>query len=140
MPLKTSIDEQPTLNLTPMLDVVFLLIIFFMVGTQFSTLERKIELQVPQVTNTTALTAAPAKKVINVYADGQITLDRQEVTVEQLISHLTAARQQYADLGVLIRGDAASSHQSVAEVLSACQQAGVNDLGISVKPTETARK
>lgn len=140
MPLKTSIDEQPTLNLTPMLDVVFLLIIFFMVGTQFSEIERKIKLEVPAVSQTAALTAAPSKKVINVYADGQITLDRQEVTLDELIGQLAAARQQYADLGVLIRGDASGAFQTVAEVLNACKQAGIVDLGISVKPVETARK
>jgi biopolymer transport protein ExbD len=140
MPLKTSIDEQPTLNLTPMLDVVFLLIIFFMVGTQFSEIERKIQLEVPAVSNTAALTAAPSKKVVNVYADGQITLDRQEVTLDELVGQLTAARQQYADLGVMIRGDAAGAFQTVAEVLNACKQAGVSDLGISVKPVETVRK
>lgn len=49
MPLKTHTDEQPSLNLTSMIDVVFLLIIFFMVGTKFTELERKIGLQVPEV-------------------------------------------------------------------------------------------
>ena len=51
MPLKTHLDEQPTLNLTPMIDIVFLLIIFFMVGTKFTELERKIALQVPEVSD-----------------------------------------------------------------------------------------
>ena len=49
MPLKTHLDEQPSLNLTPMIDIVFLLIIFFMVGTKFTELERKIALEVPQI-------------------------------------------------------------------------------------------
>ena len=44
MPLKIHIDEQPSLNMTPMIDIVFLLIIFFMVGTKFTELERKIGL------------------------------------------------------------------------------------------------
>jgi len=66
MPLKTQFDEQPTVNLTPMIDVVFLLIIFFMVGTQFSELERNIRLQVPEVAGAAALTAAPERRVVNV--------------------------------------------------------------------------
>ena len=61
MPLKTHVDEQPTLNLTPMIDIVFLLIIFFMVGTKFSELERKIGLKVPEVAGAEALTAAPGR-------------------------------------------------------------------------------
>jgi len=133
MPLKTHLDEQPTLNLTPMIDIVFLLIIFFMVGTKFTELERKISLKVPEVVDRGALTAAPERKVVNVYRDGAITLDGATVSLEQLTAQLTAARAQYSDLGVLVRGDAEGEFQGVAAVLNACKQAGVGDLGISVR-------
>ena len=133
MPLKTHLDEQPTLNLTPMIDIVFLLIIFFMVGTKFSELERKIGLEVPSVVDSGTLTAAPAKRVVNVYRDGTLTLDRENVTLAQLTENLAAAQRQYSDLGVLIRGDATGQFQRVAEVLNACKQAGIAELGISVR-------
>lgn len=133
MPLKTNVDEQPGINLTPMIDIVFLLIIFFMVGTKFSELERNIGLQVPEVNDSGTLSAAPEKRVVNVYQDGHITLDRETVTLEELTNRLTSARSQYQDLGVLIRGDAASAFQNVAEVLNACKQAGIAEMGISVK-------
>ena len=139
MPLKTHVDEQPTLNLTPMIDIVFLLIIFFMVGTKFSELERKIGLRVPEVTNAEALTSAPEPKVVNVYRNGGITLDRTPVTLRELTQTLTAARSQYADLGVLVRGDANGRFQRVAEVLNACKQADVRELGISVRPAAPER-
>ena len=77
-------DEIPTLNLTSMIDVLFLLIIFFMVGTKFVESDRQIELKLPQVKAGGALSAAPEKKVINVYQDGQITLDRKNVTLDEL--------------------------------------------------------
>jgi biopolymer transport protein ExbD len=133
MPLKTHIDEQPSLNLTPMIDVVFLLIIFFMVGTKFTELERKIALQVPQVSDVGALTRAPEKRVINVYRDGRIALDRQAVTLQQLTAELVAARGQYAQLGVIVRGDAEGPFQNVASVLGACRTAGISEMGISVR-------
>ena len=133
MPLKTHLDEQPTLNLTPMIDIVFLLIIFFMVGTKFTELERKIGLRVPEVTDRGALTAAPERKIINVFRDGTVTLDQVPVTLEELTSQLAAARSQYSDLGVLVRGDAQGEFQLVASVLNACKQAGIRDLGISVR-------
>jgi biopolymer transport protein ExbD len=133
MPLKTHLDEQPTLNLTPMIDIVFLLIIFFMVGTKFTELERKITLRVPEVVDRGALTAAPERKVVNVYRDGTITLDKVPVTLQQLTANLADTRRQYEDLGVLVRGDAKGEFQLVASVLNACKQAGVRDLGISVR-------
>jgi len=133
MPISTQHDEAPQLNMTAMIDIVFLIIIFFMVGTKFTELERKIGLQVPEVSDVAAMTPAPEKRVVNVYRDGQITLDRQEVSLIELVSRLTAARSQYRDLGVLIRGDANSSFQQVADVLSACKRAGIGELGISVR-------
>jgi len=139
MPLKTHLDEQPSLNMTPMIDIVFLLIIFFMVGTKFAEMERKIGLQVPTVSNVGALTAAPEKRVVNIYRDGTITLDRDAVTLDQLTERLAAAHDEYSNLGVLIRGDAAGQFQQVAEVLTACKRAGVGDLGISVRLASTKR-
>ena len=134
MPLKTHLDEQPTLNLTPMIDIVFLLIIFFMVGTKFTELERKIGLRLPEVVDKAkALTAAPQRKIVNVYQDGEIVLDQVPVTLEELQNRLAAARSQYDDLGVLVRGDAKGEFQRIAEVLNACKQAGVRELGISVR-------
>jgi biopolymer transport protein ExbD len=133
MPLKTHNDEQPSLNLTPMIDVVFLLIIFFMVGTQYSELERSIELEVPRVTDSGALTAAPEKRVVNVFRDGKVTLDREMVSLEQLAGSLARAHEEYPDIGVIVRGDGSGPFQRVAEVLNACKQAGISELAISVR-------
>ena len=133
MPLKTHLDEQPTLNLTPMIDIVFLLIIFFMVGTKFTELERKITLRVPDVVDKGALSAAPERRIVNVYRDGRITLDEKDVTLQELTDQLAAVQSQYSDLRVLVRGDAKVEHQWVASVLNACKQAGVRNLGISVR-------
>jgi len=133
MPLKTHMDEQPSINLTPMIDIVFLLIIFFMVGTKFVEMERKISVKVPAVQDARTLTPAPEKRVINVYRDGQISLDRRPVTLEQLTAELAAGRQEYADLGVIVRGDAEGAFQNVASVLNACRRAGIAEMGISVR-------
>ena len=133
MPLKTHFDEQPTINLTPMLDIVFNIIIFFMVATKFAEMEHKIELQVPQVADVQALTPAPERRVINVYRDGRIALDRDFVSLDQLVARLSEARREYAGLGVMVRGDAEGAFQNVAGVLGACRQAGIQEMGVSVR-------
>ncbi len=134
MPLKIQRDEM-SIDLTPMIDVVFLLIIFFMVGTKFGELneqERDIALTVPQVTDAHALTAAPNKRVINVFSDGHIELEKRTVTITELLTELALARQQYQKLGVVIRGDADSRYQNVANVIATCRKADITDLNISV--------
>ena len=134
MPLKTHVDEEPSINMTPMVDVVFQLILFFLLGTKFTEMERKIGLEIPQVTETKSLTAAPDRQVVNIYRDGGLTLDGAPVTLDDLVPQLASRRSQYGDLEVLVRGDAKGQFQRVAEVLTACKRAGVQELGIAVLP------
>ncbi len=139
MPLRTQRDEDTSINLTPLIDIIFLLIIFFMVGTRFSELdetERNINVQVPQVADATTLTPAPPKKVINVLADGSVTIDQEPVTMPQLAQKLAESRAQYQKLGVVVRGDANALHQNVADVIATCRQAEITDLNIAVRPIQ----
>ncbi len=136
MPLKTQQDEQPTLNLTPMIDVVFLLIIFFMVATKFDEMERDIELELPQVAAASPLTSAPKSRVVVVHADGRIQLDQQDVSLAEMTKQLTAARREYPRTSVVVRGDATGAFQHVAGALAACQEAGILELGITVRIAE----
>ena len=133
MPIKTHQDEKPTLNMTPMIDILFLLIIFFMVGTKFTEIERKIDLEVPEVSDTQTPETPPQHKIINVYRDGSVTLDEEQMDLKQLERRLVSLRQQSSTLSVIIRGDAEGAFQNVASVLSVCRQAGVSDLGVSVR-------
>ena len=136
MALKTHFDETPNVNLTPMIDIVFLLIIFFMVGTKFTELERQLQLELPQIATADRPTPQPVQRVINVYRDGRVALEQDVLSLDQLIVKLTSARAQHAQLGVVVRGDADGPLQNVATVLGACRKAGISDLGISVRLAE----
>jgi biopolymer transport protein ExbD len=116
-----------------MIDVVFNLIIFFMVSTTFAEWESNFALKVPQVKQTGALAPGPEKRVINVYRDGRIALDRDFVSLEDLTQRLATVKQQYSGIGVVVRGDAEGAFQHVASVLGACRDAGISDMGISVR-------
>ena len=72
MPLKLQHDEMPALNLTSMIDVLFLLIIFFMVATKFDEMERNIEVAVPEVAQAGDDTPPPRPLVVTVLADGSV--------------------------------------------------------------------
>lgn len=134
MPLKTRQDELPELNMTPMIDVVFLLIIFFMVGAKFTD-ERTIKLQVPKVGHAVAEMDLSERRVIDVLRDGRILLDDQPTSLEDLTAALRNQRELQGGLRLAVRGDAEGSFQNVASVLAACRTAGINDLAISVSVT-----
>jgi biopolymer transport protein ExbD len=133
MLLKQSTDDLPTINLTPMLDVVFNLIVFFMVGTKFVEMDHSIAVDVPKVSDAGPLTAAPARRVITVSRDGETALDGRALSVDEIANELAAARKQYAELAVLVKGDGQGRFQNVADALSACTKAGIADTSICVQ-------
>jgi biopolymer transport protein ExbD len=133
MPLKTHRDELPAINLTPMIDIVFNLIIFFMVSAKFTEMEHQVDLTVPKVGDVRQLRETPQRRAINVHRDGRITLDAEPVTLPQLTARLADDQQQYRELGVVVRGDADGPFQNVAAVLTACRAAGISEMGISVR-------
>jgi biopolymer transport protein ExbD len=133
MPLKTQTDELPTLNLTPMIDVVFLLIIFFMAASTFAVVEADLELQLPEVAAAAPMTSAPKQRTVSVERNGNVELDGESVSISELTDKLAAAQSEYPQLSVVIRGDAECHFQHVAAALSACKDANITELGITVK-------
>ncbi len=144
MPLKVQRDDQTAINLTPMIDIVFLLIIFFMVSSHFtnktSHSERDIAISVPQVSDAGALTAPPRHRVINISGSGQVSLDQDIVNVSELESRLSDAKAQYEQLGVVVRGDGACPYEKVAEVIATCKKVKIRNLNIAVRNEDGIRR
>ena len=136
MPLRTESLEEPSLNLTPMIDIVFLLIIFFMVGTKFSEIEQQFDIETPRAVELAAMSSAPDPIVVNVTRAGQISIDNAEFTLEELKGRLQEARENFAKQTVLIRGDGESIYQSVIDVMSVCHQAQVHKFSLAFQPVQ----
>jgi biopolymer transport protein ExbD len=133
MPLKTEGIEEPTMNMTPMIDVVFLLIIFFMVASRIGEQEREFDVNLPSVTAAQPLTALPDQIVVNVFRDGRIVVGGAERTLPQLQADLEAARGRFADQSVLIRGEGEGRYQRVVDVLVACHRARIKHFSLATE-------
>ncbi len=133
MPLKVEAMEEPMLNLTPMIDVVFNLIIFFMVGTRFSDMERQFDIHLPQVSEAQPLTSPPDEIIINVFSDGRIIVGEKTLGLDELEVELKQAHDRYADQAVLVRGDGRGVYQHVMDVLSVCHTAGITNFSLATQ-------
>ena len=131
MPLKTEAVDEPTLNLTPMIDIVFLLIIFFMVGTQFTQAERQYDVRLPTVSLPQPLTSLPDAIVVNVRKNGEIVVNSRVRSQSQLEDDLKQAKQNYADQAVVIRGEGEGPYQHIMDVLVICQRAQINTVSLA---------
>jgi len=139
MPLKIAEPEEPTLNLTPMIDVILTLVIFFLVASKFTDEERTLGVKVPSVSSQSAVAAASEPKVVNVFADGHISLGSQPVSLEELTQQLKILHSQNRKMVVQVRGDRNASHGRMTEVYDACRRAGVTELAIAGKVNSSLR-
>lgn len=136
MPLKTSPLEEPSLNITSLLDIILTIVMFFMVSTTFSQNERQTEIQVPTVSDNAVLTGQPDEIVVNVAVDGQMQVSGKPQTAETLSSLLQAALASFPNQAVVIRGDGRCEYQRVMDAFSACKQAGVRNISVAHLPRQ----
>lgn len=123
------------INLTPMLDVVFLLLIFFLAATTFAREEVELDLRLPQAKSGQA-GKGKEQFVVNVFADGRLSVGGRDVTLEALRQKLQAAVQRDADLAVLVRGDQESRFGTGIAVLDACRLAKVKKVDFAALPSK----
>ncbi|MFM7518329.1 MAG: ExbD/TolR family protein [Pirellula sp.] len=129
MPLKTSQDEElPSINLTSMIDVLFLLVIFFMVGTRFTESEHQISLKLPKSTSPETMMDRPGAKIVNLYSDGTIEFEGRRLTSDQLTASLVPMVRNYPDLQVRFRPDTGVAVGQASQVMEAISRSGVQDI------------
>lgn len=130
---------QVDLNVTSLVDVLFLLLIFF---TLTSTFKRAGELELKLPKSTTASpggSGGSPKPVELVLTDhGTLLLDGAPTTFEQLLPKLSAAHQRQPDGQVMIEAEENVSHGQVVRLLDAVRAAGFKGVGIGVRSTEAA--
>jgi biopolymer transport protein ExbD len=138
MPLKSDSIEDLQLNLTPMIDVVFLLIIFFMVGARFTeeAEHQQFDVELPTASPLQTMSRQPDPLVIAVSRTGSIQIQSRELSPEELLSELRSAKAAFADQAVLIRGDGNGSYQSVVDVMNVCHQAEIKKFSLAFQPVE----
>lgn len=138
MPLRTESLEEPSLNLTPMIDIVFLLIIFFMVGTRFSEIEQKFDIELPTAAPMETLSREPDPLVVNVARSGEFAMNGETLSLAEVRQQLIQAREAWADQPVLIRGDGEGLYQGIVDVMNVCHEAEIRKFSLAFQPTEKA--
>ena len=129
-------SEELVINLTPLIDVVFLLLIFFMVTTTFLDPEREIEVELPTAQSAGEPDRMPDEIVLNVQQDGSIVYQGQALGREELVGMLKTTAQHDPETPVTIRGHRRAEHQSIVSVMDACGIAGLSNLAVGTSQEE----
>ena len=121
----TSSQQGAELELAPMIDVVFLLLIFFIVTWQFARFERDMDISVPAAEEAENTDRQTGESIVNVRSDGSIILNGRDVTEPELLSKLQSISEAYPDQAVILRGSSDTDFQSIINVLDQIKKAGI---------------
>jgi biopolymer transport protein ExbD len=128
-------------NMTPMIDVVFLLIIFFLVSNHLAKQEVQYKLPLPEAQS--GLKEQPSEKprlTVNVLVDGTLLLAGRQVTAEELRARLAERQAELGkDVEVRIRGDRGTAYKHVEPVMLACAREEIWNVSYAVFRKEDAR-
>ena len=125
MAIKLPADEPAEINLTPVIDMVFLLLIFFLVATKFADIERDVRVHPPTSKHARPITAVPEELVVNVTSEGALLVAGRERSMEELGRLLETATKTNPHQSVVIRGDRSAVLHHAVGVLDLCEQYNV---------------
>ena len=132
MKLRQSRPAQPEVNLTPLIDVVFILLIFFMVSTTFQR-ESKIKIELPEAS---AEVVEERREVLEIVIDveGRYFIDQEQVVnteLDTLISAIGKSIGTETDIPVVIRADRHTPYESVVRAMDATAQLGLVKMSLA---------
>ena len=124
-------EEDYSISLPSMTDIVFLLLIFFMVATVLKDTTRRLDVQLPESRSAEVAESRPL--TIEMAADGAMSLNGQVISQEQLEERIRAAGAAQSQQAVIVKADKRLAYGKVIEVMGLCQAAGISDIAVAVK-------
>jgi biopolymer transport protein ExbD len=123
-------ENQPydDINVTPMLDLAYVLLVIFIIMTTASVQGVKVDL--PKTQAVTSL-AKPQTKAVTVAGNGDLFLDAYPVTMEQLETRIVQYKAASPQLSIVIKGDARVQYARVMEIMELLKRNDITDLGLA---------
>lgn len=119
-----------------MVDVVFLLLIFFLVTWNFARYETELDVKVPTAREGKESRRSVGEVILNVKRDGSIVMNRRSLSPEDLREALTKIAQLYPDQAVVLRGDQEVNYKYVVDVLDVCRAANIWNVAFATSKPE----
>jgi biopolymer transport protein ExbD len=128
--------ESEGIPMTPLIDIVFLTLIFFMVTSTYGALESEIDIALPTAQTAETSERAQGEIIINVRADGVIVVNEREMDAVELESVLKRVAEYFPGGAVIVRGDRHVSWAAMMQVLDACGKADIQNISFGALSEE----
>lgn len=127
-------EQEIGFQMIPMVDVIFLLLIFFVSTSIFYQLEQEVGLEIPIASQSKPMERAPGEIIINIREDGSLVVNQRDMNMEELRQLLKQVATYFKGQGVIIRGDKRVFLGRAIEVLDACAQADIWNVSFATLP------
>src|SRR5690554_4721888 len=124
--------------MTPLIDIVFLTLVFFMVTSVYGALESQVDIQLPTADSAQERERDQGEIFINLRADGSIVVNERVMDMEELERVLERVATMYPGGAVILRGDRNAVLGRAVEVLDACRKADIQNISIATMSEEEA--
>ena len=115
------------IDFVPMADVLFNLLIFFLLATTIAQVEREMRIALPAASSSVPISASLREMIVNVQNDGQIYVGGRKMEADELQTLVADAVKQNADQKVTVRGDRRTAYENVVRVLDLCKANGIQE-------------
>ncbi|MCD6219538.1 biopolymer transporter ExbD [Candidatus Calescamantes bacterium] len=125
--MKFSFPEEEDLGfqIAPLVDIFFLVLIFFMTASIFYQIESELPLNLPVASEGKFLPRTPGKIIINIDRKGTIVINEKSYTLEELENLLRKLVSLFPNQGVIVRGDREVSYGKIISILDVCAEVGI---------------
>lgn len=129
-------EEPDTIQMAPLIDIVFLTLVFFMTTAVYSTLESEIDIQLPTASAATASERVQGEIYINLRENGEIVVNNKVMDLEELGSVLKRVADYFPGGAVIIRGDNQAMLGRAIAILDLCKDADIQNVSFAVVKDE----
>ncbi len=126
-----TVPQHPGIQLAPLVDVLLLLLIFFLLTWNAARNENELDVKIPKATTAKEKSAPIGDVIVNVKADGNVVVNRRTLSRPDLTTMLQGLVKLNSDQAVVIRGDEAGAYKNIVEVLDICSEAGVTNVAFA---------
>jgi biopolymer transport protein ExbD len=124
-----------TFQIAPMVDVLLVLLVFFIVTWNFALSENELDIKLPSAAKANETQAYVGQVVVNVKKNGQLVFNRQPITGSDLLAKLQQLSELYPDQAVILRADENTNYKFVVRVLDICREANIWNVAFATGKT-----
>ena len=133
---RNSRSHAAAVQMSSLMDVIFLLLCFFVTTSVFSQWETEISITLPTAKSATVPGRMPGEIILNLAKDGTVSVNGQPLTLDEVTARLTRIAKIYPGQPVVIRADKETAYDSLVGVIDACRAADVWNFSLATKDEE----